>query len=159
MQRLRYCVVHPLAGRYVSECPTFSRQFQGGNLKALSVVRPWGSLIAKGTKSLEIRSWSPEKLPMQDIALVQNDVRLTANGQEDPNGIVVAIIDIVACRAWERSDCENSGCDESEFEEGWLAWEITNVRELNRPIPATAKRGFYELTKAESDSVHLASET
>ncbi|EGR1752556.1 ASCH domain-containing protein [Vibrio parahaemolyticus] len=145
--------------RYVSECPTFSRQFQGGNLKALSVVQPWGSLIAKGTKSLEIRSWSPEKLPMQDIALVQNDVRLTANGQEDPNGIVVAIIDIVACRAWERSDCENSGCDESEFEEGWLAWEITNVRELNRPIPATAKRGFYELTKAESDLVHLASET
>ncbi|HCG6316541.1 TPA: ASCH domain-containing protein [Vibrio parahaemolyticus] len=145
--------------RYVSECPTFSRQFQGGNLKALSVVQPWGSLIAKGTKSLEIRSWSPEKLPIHDIALVQNEVRLTANGQEDPNGIVIAIIDIVGCRAWDRSDCESSGCDESEFEEGWLAWEITNVRELNRPIPAIAKRGFYELTKAESDLVHLASET
>ncbi|EOC2543098.1 ASCH domain-containing protein [Vibrio parahaemolyticus] len=128
-------------------------------MKALSVVQPWGSLIAKGTKSLEIRSWSPEKLPMHDIALVQNEVRLTANGQEDPNGIVVAIIDIVVCRAWDRSDCESSGCDESEFEEGWFAWEITNVRELNRPIPAIAKRGFYELTKAESDLVHLASET
>ncbi|TOD53520.1 hypothetical protein CGJ62_23095 [Vibrio parahaemolyticus] len=152
-------VVHHLTRRYVSECPTFSRQFQGGHLKALSVVQPWGSLIVKGTKSLEIRSWSPEKLPMHDIALVQNEVRLTANGQEDPNGIVVAIIDIVGCRAWDRSDCESSGCDESEFEEGWLAWEITNVRELNRPIPAIAKRGFYELTKAESDLVHLASET
>ncbi|ENQ1533089.1 ASCH domain-containing protein [Vibrio parahaemolyticus] len=74
-------------------------------MKALSVVQPWGSLIAKGTKSLEIRSWSPEKLPMHDIALVQNEVRLTANGQEDPNGIVVAIIDIVGCRYWDRSDC------------------------------------------------------
>ncbi|TOP64317.1 hypothetical protein CGH11_25460 [Vibrio parahaemolyticus] len=133
--------------------------FQGGNLKALSVVQPWGSLIAKGTKSLEIRSWSPEKLPVKDVALVQNNERLTADGQEDPNGIVVAIIDVVGCRAWERSDCENSGCDESEFEEGWLAWEITNVRELNRPIPAIAKRGFYELTKVESTLVHLESET
>lgn len=128
-------------------------------MKALSVVQPWGSSIAKGTKSLEIRSWRPEKLPMQDVALVQNELRLTATEQEDPNGFVVAIIDIVDCRAWEYSDCKNSGCDESEFEEGWLAWEISNVREIQSPIPAIAKRGFYELTKAESDLVRLVSKT
>ncbi|EIV8655035.1 DUF3265 domain-containing protein [Vibrio parahaemolyticus] len=27
MRRLRYCVAHPLAGRYMAEYPTFSRHF------------------------------------------------------------------------------------------------------------------------------------
>lgn len=60
------------------------------NLKALSVVEPWGAMIVNGSKSLEIRSWSPEQLSMLNVALVQNNMRLTKNGDEDANGRIVA---------------------------------------------------------------------
>lgn len=123
------------------------------NLKALSVVEPWGAMIVNGSKSLEIRSWSPEELPMLNVALVQNNMRLTKNGDEDDNGRIVAIVDIISCEPWEKKHCIYSGCDESEFEEGWLAWQLSNIRKLSNPVTATAKRKFYDLTKAEEISV------
>ncbi|EJL6752071.1 hypothetical protein ACIL2V_004740 [Vibrio alginolyticus] len=88
-------------------------------MEALSVVKPWGTMIADEIKSLEIRGWAPEQLPMLSVALVQNNKRLTKNGDEDVDGEVVAVIDIVSCVPWVKEDCKFSGCDESEFEDGW----------------------------------------
>ncbi|MBH9742697.1 hypothetical protein CJ419_24250, partial [Vibrio navarrensis] len=88
-------------------------------MKALSVVEPWGTMIANKTKLLEIRTWRPEMLPMLNVALVQNSTRLTKEGDEDLTGQVVAVVDIVSCEPWVKEDCEHSGCDESEFESGW----------------------------------------
>ena len=118
-------------------------------LKALSVVEPWGSMIADEIKLLEIRSWEPEQLPLVNVALVQNTKRLTKDGDEDFDGRVIAIIDIVSCAPWEKEDCRHSGCDESDFEEGWFAWELVNIRKLDNPVSATAKRKFYNLTNEE----------
>ncbi|MGR5194236.1 hypothetical protein ACPV4H_10100 [Vibrio rotiferianus] len=118
-------------------------------LKALSVVEPWGSMIADEIKLLEIRSWEPDHLPMLNVAVVQNTKRLTKDGDEDFDGRVVAIIDIVSCAPWEKEDCRHSGCDESDFEEGWLAWKLVNIRKLNAPVIAVAKRKFYDLTNEE----------
>jgi hypothetical protein len=118
-------------------------------LKALSVVEPWGSMIADERKLLEIRSWEPDHLPMLNVALVQNTKRLTKDGDEDFDGRVVAIIDIVSCVPWEKEDCRHSGCDESDFEEGWLAWKLVNIRKLDAPVIAVAKRKFYDLTNEE----------
>ncbi|TMX42473.1 ASCH domain-containing protein [Vibrio rotiferianus] len=118
-------------------------------LKALSVVEPWGSMIADEIKLLEIRSWEPEQLPLVNVALVQNTKRLTKDGDEDFDGRVIAIIDIVSCAPWEKEDCRYSGCDESDFEEGWLAWKLANIRKLDAPVIAVAKRKFYDLTNEE----------
>ncbi len=133
--------------------------FQGGNLKALSVVKPWGTMIADEIKSLEVRGWVPEQLPMLSVALVQNNKRLTKNGDEDVDGEVVAVIDIVSCVPWVKEDCKFSGCDESEFEDGWLAWRLSNIRKLNNPVSATAKRKFYNLTGEETLAVKRELET
>ncbi len=127
--------------------------FSEKNLKALSVVQPWGEMIANGRKLLEIRSWSPERLPMLNVALVQNNIRLTRDGDEDVHGRVVAIVDIVACEPWAKEDCKYSGCEESEFEEGWLAWRLCNIRKLDNPVGAIAKRKFYDLSDAEAIAV------
>ncbi|MGR5419383.1 ASCH domain-containing protein [Vibrio diabolicus] len=127
-------------------------------MKAISVVEPWGTMIADGIKSLEIRGWAPEHLPMQNVALVQNNKRLTKNGDED-DGEVVAIIDIVSCAPWVKEDCKFSGCDESEFENGWLAWRLSNVRKLNNPVAVIAKRKFYDLTSLETLAVKCELET
>ncbi|MDO3386038.1 ASCH domain-containing protein [Gilvimarinus sp. SDUM040013] len=122
-------------------------------MKALSVVAPWGAMIANKSKSLEIRSWQPEVLPIRDVALVQNRKRLTKCGEEDADGHVVAIVDIISCKPWEIEDCKFSGCDESDFEEGWLAWKLCNVRKLANPVTAVAKRKFYELANTEAIAV------
>ncbi|EPN5230978.1 hypothetical protein ACT0UX_003577, partial [Vibrio cholerae] len=125
------------------------------NVKALSVVEPWGTMIANQTKLLEIRTWRPEVLPMLNVALVQNRRRLTTEGDEDLTGRVVAVVDIVACEPWVKEDCEHSGCDESEFENGWLAWKLRNIRKLDNPVKAIAKRKFYDLTDSEATQVKL----
>ncbi|EWH10912.1 hypothetical protein DS2_06461 [Catenovulum agarivorans DS-2] len=78
---------------------------------ALSIVSPWGNKIVDQTKQLEIRSWRPDKLPMLNVALVQNNIWLNTPGQEDPAGQVVAIIDITNCRPWVKEDCARLGCD------------------------------------------------
>lgn len=116
---------------------------------AISIVSPWGDKIVDRTKQLEIRSWRPDELPILNVALVQNNIRLNAPGQEDPAGQVVAIIDITNCRPWVKEDCARSGCDEALFESGWLAWEISNIRKLAKPVKAVAKRKFYELSVEE----------
>ncbi|MBC8716586.1 hypothetical protein [Ochrobactrum sp. Marseille-Q0166] len=33
----------------------------------------------------------------------------------------------------------------SSFEDGWFAWELSDVRPLAKPIPALAARKIYEL--------------
>lgn len=90
---------------------------------------------------------------MRNVALVQNMVSLTKESAEDKEGYVVAIIDIVSCSSWEVEDCKYSGCDESEFEEGWLAWKLSNIRKLKQPVKAIAKRKFYDLSDAEEEAV------
>ncbi|HDZ9177982.1 MULTISPECIES: ASCH domain-containing protein [Vibrio] len=124
-------------------------------MKALSVVEPWGTMIANKTKLLEIRTWRPEVLPMLNVALVQNSTRLTKDADEDLTGQVVAVVDIVSCEPWVKEDCEHSGCDESEFESGWLAWKLSNVRKLDNPVKAIAKRKFYDLADSEVTKVQL----
>lgn len=128
-------------------------------MKAFSVVSPWGEMITSGKKSLEIRSWQPESLPMRNVALVQNDVRLVKEGQEDSNGFVIAIIDIVGSKPWIKKECNIAGCDESEFENGYLAWELANVRRLAEPVNVVAKRKFYALSIHETKEVMHSAET
>ncbi len=54
---------------------------------ALSVVAPAGDRIRTGQKTLEIRQWKPDGLPLRDLVIVQNTLRLSSNGiTEDPNG-------------------------------------------------------------------------
>ena len=37
---------------------------------ALSIVAPNGTRIAQGRKTLEVRAWQPEQLPLKDIVIV-----------------------------------------------------------------------------------------
>ncbi len=39
---------------------------------ALSIVTPNGTRIAKGIKTLEVRSWVPTQLPVKDLLIVEN---------------------------------------------------------------------------------------
>ncbi len=113
------------------------------SFQALSVVSPSGSRIRKKRKTIEVRRWAPETLPIHDLVIVQNDTRLTDESPEDPAGRVVAIVDVLTVRDWTAEDLEASGA--TEFQEGFLAWELSNIRPLAYGQFVPAQLGIYEL--------------
>ena len=111
-------------------------------MKALSVIEKAGIAIASGKKTLEIRRWRPDRLPLIDLAIVQSKERLSRENPVEEDGKVVAIVDVRKVREWRKSDAEGA-C--SEWEEGWLAWELENVRKVSNVILAPAKLRIYEI--------------
>lgn len=56
--------------------------------RALSVVAPAGGWIREGRKTVEVRRWIPDVLPLLDLVIVENAMRLSAGGvSRDPEGI------------------------------------------------------------------------
>jgi len=111
-------------------------------IKALSVVAPWGTRIAQGLKTLEIRSWRPDSVPMERLLIVENSRRLTHAGDIDPDGRAVAVVRIGDIHKWTREEAV-AAC--STFEPGWLAWTIEQVQAIAHPFPVVAARRIYEL--------------
>ena len=113
--------------------------------KALSVVKPAGSLIASGVKSLEIRQWKPDQLPLRDLVIVENQHYLSSKDNPvDPDGHAVAIVDILSAHSWSEDGIAEACANY--WEEGWRAWQISNVRPIDPPIPAPAKLKIYEVS-------------
>jgi len=113
----------------------------GISIKAISIVRPSGSLIAAGKKTLEIRRWHPPLQLGENLLVVENNRFL--KGEDEDQGAAVAVVRVTAVRPFCAFDMA-SACASS-FEEGWLAWELSDVRSLAFPIPMVAKRKIYEV--------------
>lgn len=111
-------------------------------------MRPSGSRIASGEKTLEIRRWHPHLDPSQDLLIIENGRFLHADGDEDAAGVAVAIVRVKAVRAFTPDDIP-AACA-SYFEAGWLAWELSDIRPLSRPFTARAARGIYEVELMEN---------
>ncbi|MGX9962036.1 ASCH domain-containing protein [Roseomonas sp. F4] len=112
-------------------------------MRALSIVRPGGSRIAAGLKTLEVRRWVPELRPSDDLLIVENGRFLTGEGEEDADGVAVALVRVNAIRPFTPADMA-AACATS-FEEGWLAWELTDVRPLAPGRRLRAARRIYEV--------------
>lgn len=107
---------------------------------ALSIVAPNGLKIAQGLKTLEIRSWTPEQLPLKDLIIVENLQFLSAEYTEEM-GKAVAIVDIESVHPW-REDEFAAACA-NYWAEGYFAWVIRNVRPITQPLDVPAKRKIY----------------
>lgn len=112
-------------------------------IRALSIVRPSGRRIAAGEKTLEVRRWSPDIGPDEDLLIVENARFLHQDGEEDPDGMAVAIVRVRAVRPFRPEDVR-AACATS-FAEGWLAWELDAVRPLGPGIRVKAARGLYQV--------------
>lgn len=113
-------------------------------MKALSIVAPSGSKIASGEKTLEVRRWKPGLQPHEDLLIVENERYLREDGEEDPDGRAVAVVKVKSVRPFLRTDIE-AACA-NYFEEGWLAWELSDVRSVPDPRVVMAARGIYEVS-------------
>ncbi|WP_353048826.1 ASCH domain-containing protein [Pseudomonas fluorescens] len=107
------------------------------------MVRPSGGRIASGEKTLEVRRWHPDLDPTEDLLIVENERFLHADGDEDEDGIAVAIVRVNAVRPFILADMQ-AACA-SYFEDGWLAWELSDVRPIKHPVTIRAARGIYEV--------------
>lgn len=112
-------------------------------MKALSIVAPGGSRIASGEKTLEVRRWEPNLRIDEDLLIVENSRFFRNEGEEDDTGTAVAIVRVSKVRPFVPEDMA-AACG-SYFEEGWLAWELVDVRPLSSAINVKAARGIYEL--------------
>lgn len=110
---------------------------------ALSIVSPHGCNIANGRKTLEVRSWKPDVLPLKDLLIIENEVMLLEEGQFDPSGRAVAVVDISEVHPWEKNEVD-AACSKG-WELGYWAWTIVNVRTIQHNSPLIAKHKLYEL--------------
>lgn len=106
-------------------------------------MRPSGGRIASGVKTLEVRRWYPDLAPCEDLLIVENGRFLHEEGDEDPDGIAVAIVRVKAVRRFVQADMK-AACA-SYFEDGWLAWELSYLRPVTHPVTVRAARGIYEV--------------
>ncbi|WP_240202296.1 MULTISPECIES: ASCH domain-containing protein [Burkholderia] len=111
---------------------------------ALSIVKPAVDDIVAGRKQVEIRSWAPPALPLRDLVLVQNTIFLRQDGQEDPDGIALALVDVVGVHDWTPDEARAQG---KPWCAGYVCWELTNVRAIDPPFPCVARRGIYALAE------------
>lgn len=96
-----------------------------------------------GRKTLEVRSWCPESLPLRNLLLVENSVYLTVENPVDPNGKAVAIVDIEEIHQWLPSEVA-AACSTG-WQPGYWAWRLSNIRPLTNSVIVPAKRKLYEV--------------
>ncbi|MDE0316773.1 MAG: ASCH domain-containing protein [Candidatus Poribacteria bacterium] len=109
---------------------------------ALSIVSPSVQHILEGKKVVEIRRWLPSEIPFFDLVLVENEIYLTEDGQEDPNGLARAVVDITGIHDWTPEEAESQGV---EWIPNYVCWELSNVRCIEPPIPCVARRKIYKI--------------
>lgn len=108
---------------------------------ALSIVAPNVERIVQGLKTLEVRSWQPEKLPLKDVVIVQNQNFLLNEGDEEMGAI--ALVDIESTHLWQSDEVGAAWA--SYWAAGYFAWVISNVRPFKKPIDVVAKRKLYKI--------------
>ncbi|WP_417839961.1 ASCH domain-containing protein [Tritonibacter scottomollicae] len=113
-------------------------------MKALSIVAPGGARIASGEKTLEVRRWAPDLHPNENLLIIENSRFLHNDGEEVEDGKAVAFVRVATVRPFQSADIA-AACA-SYYENGWLAWELTNIRPISYSQPVLAARGIYEVS-------------
>jgi hypothetical protein len=108
-------------------------------MKALSVRQPWASMIARGEKTIECRSWPTKYRGPLLICAAKKPY-----GSE-PVGVAVAVVRLVDCRRFRVGvDEAAAGCPgELGSAEDW-AWVLAEVEPVE-PIPVSGKLGLFEV--------------
>ncbi len=120
-------------------------------VNALSIVSPSVQNILVGKKGVEIRRWLPPEIPFFNLVLVENEIYLTEEGREDPNGLARAIVDITGVHEWSQEEAESQGL---EWIPNYVCWELSNVRCIEPPIRCVARRKIYKID-VEATSMFL----
>lgn len=129
-------------------------------MKAITILQPYASLLVKGIKRYETRSWSTEywgemalhagKAPYDAPAEVHDFVNAAMeidSVSELPMGYVLGAGNLVACHPID--DDFAAALDETElslgdFSAGRYAWEFADIVEFEEPVRANGKQRIWE---------------
>ena len=104
-------------------------------MRALSIRQPWASLVARGLKTVEVRSWStPYRGPLLICAAARRHL-------DEPVGVALAVVDLLDCRPFVAGD-ETAACCRAE--PGDFAWCLGNVRPVE-PVPVKGRLGLFSV--------------
>ena len=113
--------------------------------KTLSVLEPWGDFIARGVKTIEVRSWTTDEIsPGEDLLIVQNKRCLSPEDPVDQDGHAVALVRLSEIRPFVYED--RPAAKTERFEDNWWAWVLTDLRPIKGRVRAPAKTMIYELS-------------
>ena len=140
-------------------------------MKTLSIRQPWASLIVKGFKDVENRSW---RTPIRGEIAIHASASKTEDDWEDAI-ITVSMIQTVTfseAKEWliesigefdklprgvilgavEITDCKRERTSPWHFEENW-GFYLQNPKEIKEPIPAKGKLGFWDFDLSLAEAV------
>jgi len=105
-------------------------------MKAISLKQPWASMIARGDKTIETRTW-PTKYRGDLLIVASKNPKIPGL----PSGKAVCIVELVGFRPMTREDEQAACC---EFYLGAFAWVLRNIRTIE-PFDVRGQLGFYEV--------------
>jgi hypothetical protein len=126
----------------------------GQTIKAISLHQPWASLIARGYKQYETRSWDTRYRGKLAIHATKKFIHipqlLQLLGKKDksefPLGAIVAIADLTDCIQMDREFINSQSDTEKrcgDWNIGRYAWKLENVRAID-PIPQRGYQGLWD---------------
>lgn len=104
---------------------------------AISVKQPWASMIARGEKTIETRTWKTEY--RGDLLIVSSRSPVIPGL---PAGQALCIINLTDCRPMTRADETEARC---KLYPGAWSWVLEDVRPV-RPFPVRGKLGLYHVS-------------
>lgn len=139
-------------------------------MKALSMTQPWATFFAIGETKYETRSWSTKyrgELAIHasrktDKIICRNEPYrsiLTKHGYTEdtlPNGVIIATCQLTECFKVIKNNGTSAILDNGQvvmgkdylfgdYQEGYFAWEVVEMRLLSNHIPAKGKLGLWEM--------------
>lgn len=112
-------------------------------MKALSIKQPWASLIAKGHKTVELRSWRTHYRGR--IVICSGSRAWPGYAPDGPLGVTVCTVDLVDVRpVVPRVDAHAACVNACEIPVGWYAWILKNPQQLQH-VPVKGRLGIFDL--------------
>lgn len=133
-------------------------------MKALSLLQPWATLVVRGVKRYETRSWrtsyrgplviqASSRFPEELRALCERQPfrRLlreagSASWFDLPLGALLGTVDVRDCLPVEQlAAIDGAQRSLGDYREGRWAWLLDDAQPFPEPIPWRGKRGIYEV--------------
>jgi hypothetical protein len=138
-------------------------------IKAISLWQPWATLIARGLKRHETRSWpsshrgivaihAAKTIDMAGAPAALCHAGIGSGWWEDcPRGAIVAIARLRRCVSTDDVFQDLTRADEASgnYQAGRFAWELADVRPLDHAIPALGRQGLFNWSPPEDLDARL----
>jgi hypothetical protein len=119
------------------------------NARALTLLNPWGALIAHGGKTVENRSWMPWAGVYRILIHAGKgwDRSVSRPAGDVVTSAFVAVADLTgACVDSRYRDELVCGCHPLWAQPGQCHWRLANVVPLPAPVPAVGRQGLWRPT-------------